>query len=298
MDVIKQNEYLSTLLLISVAIFWGITFLIIQDAIKTVPVYAFLFFRFFLAFIIMYIIFYKRLKNINKHSLFYGIILGIILFLGYSTQTFALVYTQSSIVAFLTGFFVILVPIIGYIFFKSKLGINIIIASFISIIGLYLLTSSSNFNFNKGELFALICAVFFALHIIITGKLSQNTDIFVTVLIQFFVVSILSLIFSLFLEEKTLNIDFNYSFIKALIITSIFATVYAFIVQSYMQQFISDNKTAIIFTLEPLSAAFYGMYIGNEVLSFTQIIGASFIILATIIAQVKISKNSKLNLSG
>jgi len=298
MDVIKQNEYLSTLLLISVAIFWGITFLIIQDAIKTVPVYAFLFFRFFLAFIIMYIIFYKRLKNINKHSLFYGIILGIILFLGYTTQTFALVYTQSSIVAFLTGFFVILVPIIGYIFFKSKLGINIIIASFISIIGLYLLTSSSNFDFNKGELFALICAVFFALHIIITGKLSQNTDIFVTVLIQFFVVSILSLIFSLFLEEKTLNIDFNYSFIKALIITSIFATVYAFIVQSYMQQFISDNKTAIIFTLEPLSAAFYGMYIGNEVLSFTQIIGASFIIVATIIAQVKISKNSKLNLSG
>ena len=92
MDVIKQNEYLSTLLLISVAIFWGITFLIIQDAIKTVPVYAFLFFRFFLAFIIMYIIFYKRLKNINKHSLFYGIILGIILFLGYTTQTFALVY--------------------------------------------------------------------------------------------------------------------------------------------------------------------------------------------------------------
>ena len=246
----------------------------------------------------MYIIFYKRLKNINKHSLFYGIILGIILFLGYTTQTFALVYTQSSIVAFLTGFFVILVPIIGYIFFKSKLSINIIIASFISIIGLYLLTSSSNFDFNKGELFALICAVFFALHIIITGKLSQNTDIFVTVLIQFFVVSILSLIFSLFLEEKTLNIDFNYSFIKALIITSIFATVYAFIVQSYMQQFISDNKTAIIFTLEPLSAAFYGMYIGNEVLSFTQIIGASFIIVATIIAQVKISKNPKLNLSG
>ena len=106
----KLYELRADLLLLSVAIAWGVTFLMVQDAINSTPVYAFLFFRFGIASILMFFIAYKYLNQINKRTIFYGVILGTFLFSAFATQTFGLLYTKSSIVAFITGLNVIFVP--------------------------------------------------------------------------------------------------------------------------------------------------------------------------------------------
>ena len=290
LQLFKLNNIKYELLLASVTIFWGVTFLIVQDAINSIPVFSFLFYRFGVASLLMLLISYNRFKYLNKSSIRYGIILGILLFLGYATQTYALIFTTSTIVAFLTGLFVVFVPLLSYIFLKETININVLIASFISFIGLYFLTMSGSLDFGFGEILGVFCAFFIALHLIATGKLPQKLDIFIVVTIQFITITILSLIISLIFEQKTINIQFSPIFIKAIIITSIFATVYAFIIQTYVQQFISSTKTAIICTLEPISAAFYGVIIGGEILITTQYIGAVLIILATVIAEIKFSK--------
>lgn len=288
----KLYEFRADLLLLTVAIAWGVTFLMVQDAISTTPVYAFLFFRFTLASILMFIISYRFLNELNKKTILYGVILGILLFSAFATQTFGLIYTKSSIVAFITGLNVICVPFLTYLFFKDKIKLNVLIATFIAVIGLYLLTMSGTLEFEKGEFLTLICAILFALQIIFTGKFSNQVNVFLLVLFQLITVSILALIFSLSLDSATFNISYNYAFFKAVIITAIFATVYAFLIQTYMQQFTTATKTAIIFTMEPVSAAIFAYFTANEVLTIVQFIGAVLIILATLIAELKFNKKS------
>ena len=289
-----KSKYLKyELLLVSVTIFWGVTFLMVQDAISNVPVFSFLFFRFGLASIIMIVISYKKLLTLDYNTLFYGVFLGTLLFAGYATQTYALLFSKSTIVAFLTGLFVVFTPLMSYVLLKERIKINIIIASLLSFIGLYLLTMSGVLSFGYGEIFGVLCALFIAFHLIATGKLPKEINVFSVVTIQFITITIFSLILSLIFEPVTFNIEFSSTFVNAILITSIFATVYAFIIQTYVQQFISSTKTAIICTLEPLSAAFYGIFIGGEILLTTQFIGAGLIILATLISEINFSKTSK-----
>ncbi|RLA74028.1 MAG: EamA/RhaT family transporter [Epsilonproteobacteria bacterium] len=274
------------LMLASVAIFWGVTFLMMQDAIATVPVYAFLFYRFGLAFVIILAIAYKKVKQIRPKDIFYGFILGVILFFAYAAQTFALLYTQSSIVGFLTGLMVIFVPFFSYFIFRQQIPKKVIVGSILAAIGLYYLTMNSGLNFGFGEALGVFCALLFAFHLLYTDIFSKKCDIFVVVSTQLLVVALLSMLFSFIFEPHTFDIEFSETFFIALVVTSVFATAYAFLVQTYMQKFVTASKTVIIFILEPLSAAFYGVFVGGEVLLFWQLVGAGLIILATIISQI------------
>lgn len=287
----KLLELRADLLLLSVAIAWGVTFLMVQDAIENVPVYAFLFWRFTLASILMFIISYKYLKLMDKKTILYGFILGTFLFSAFATQTFGLAFTQSSIVAFITGLNVVIVPFLAYFLFKDHVRKMVILGSLVAVAGLYLLTMSGTLSFGNGELLTLICAFLFAAQIVYTGKFSTRVNVFLLVLVQLVTVSIYSLIFSLLLDDVTFNVGLDFVFLKAVIITAVFATVYAFLIQTYMQQFTTATKTAIIFSMEPVSAAFYGYAVGNEILTTIQIVGASLIIVATLLAEVKFSKN-------
>ena len=286
----KLLELRADFLLLTVAIAWGVTFLMVQDAIETVPVYAFLFWRFGIATILMAIIAYKSYHRLNKETIIYGMILGILLFSGFATQTFGLTYTKSSIIAFLTGLNVIIVPFLAFVIFKQHVRKMVFVGSILAAIGLYLLTMSGGLSFGLGEILGLICAAFFALQIVFTDIYSKKVDVFMLVLFQFLTVTILSLLFSLSVDNVTFNLDFDYTFIKAVVVTSIFATVYAFLIQTYMQQFTTPTKTAIIFAMEPVSAGVFGYFIGNELLNSTQIIGAIIILFAVLIAEIKFRK--------
>ena len=289
----KLYELRADLLLLSVAIAWGVTFLMAQDAINSTPVYAFLFFRFGIASILMFFIAYKYLNQINKRTIFYGVILGTFLFSAFATQTFGLLYTKSSIVAFITGLNVIFVPFLAYLVFKDHISKKVFIAAIVAVIGLYSLTMSGTLTVGIGEFLTLICAFLFALQIIYTGKFSKEVNVFLLVLFQLITVTILSLIFSLSLDDVTFNLSYDYAFFKAVLITAIFATVYAFLIQTYMQQFTTASKTAIIFAMEPVSAAIFAYFMISETLTSIQLSGAVLIVLATIIAEVKFKRKLK-----
>ena len=291
----KLYELRADLLLLSVAIAWGVTFLMVQDAINTTPVYAFLFFRFAIASVLMFFIAYKYLNEINKKTILYGIILGLFLFSAFATQTFGLAYTKSSIVAFITGLNVIVVPFLAYFIFKDYISKNVLIATVIAVIGLYFLTMSGTLTIGKGELLTLICAFLFALQIIFTGKFSKEVNVFLLVLFQLITVAVLSLIFSLSLDSVTFDLTYDYVFFKAVIITAVFATVYAFLIQTYMQQFTTATKTAIIFAMEPVSASVFAYLSVGEVFTNIQLTGAILIVFATIIAEIKFKRKLKHN---
>lgn len=283
----KVKEYLADFSLITVAVAWGSTFVIVQEAIASTPVYSFLFLRFGFAFLLLLPFFFKYKKFFDFDSFKAGATLGLIFFAGFATQTYGLTLTKSSVVAFITGLNVIIVPFFLFILFKQKASIYSIIGVFIASFGLYLLTATDGIGgFGFGEFLSLLCAACFALHIVFTGVFSKKYNTIILVASQLFAVAFLSFVFSLVVDDVTVPSSFNNELILALVTTAIFATVYALLVQTYMQQFTTPTKTAIIFTMEPLSAAVMAYLWAEEILSFSQMAGGILIIVAMLSAEL------------
>jgi len=282
----KLKEFGADFSLLLVAICWGATFFIVQDAIEDTPVYIFLFWRFFIATGFMFLISFKEIKKLDKETFKAGLVLGTFMFLGFAFQTFGLTYTYSSTVAFITGLNVVIVPIALFFIFKTKVSIYSISGASFAVIGLYFLTNTHAGGFGLGEFYTLICAAMFALQITYTDVYAKKHSAFLLVSIQFLVVSILSAFGALFLDGEIMPKSFDGVFLEALIVTVVFATVFAFFTQTVMQKFTTPAKTAIIFTMEPVSAGVFGYYFAEESFTFIQLLGAGLILFGMLSAEL------------
>jgi drug/metabolite transporter (DMT)-like permease len=282
----KPTEFLADLSLLFVAIIWGSTFIIVKQSVENIPVFSFLFMRFALAGMLLILINAPKLKAIDKGVLADGVMLGIALFLAYAFQTFALTATSASITAFITGLFVVFVPVLSSVFLRKLPRQEAMIGVVFATIGLALITMQGKFLVSFGEFLALVCAFFIAIHIILTDKLSRRNDYGLLTLVQVNIVALFSLIFSLFLDPRVIPIQFNNQLIFSLIINSVFATFVAFVIQTSMQKYTTPTKAAIIFIMEPVSSAFFSYWIGGELLTAKQYVGTSFILLAMVFTEI------------
>jgi drug/metabolite transporter (DMT)-like permease len=281
----KPTEFLADLSLLFVALIWGSTFIIVKQSVENIPVFSFLFMRFALAGMLLILINAPKLKAIDKGVLVDGVMLGIALFLAYAFQTFALTATSASITAFITGLFVVFVPVLSSVFLRKLPRQEAMIGVVFATIGLALITLQGKFLVSFGEFLALVCAFFIATHIILIDKLSRRNDYGLLTLVQVNIVALFSLIFSFFLDPRVIPIQFNNQLIFSLIINSVFATFVAFVIQTSMQKYTTPTKAAIIFIMEPVSSAFFSYWIGGEFLTAKQYVGTSFILLAMVFTE-------------
>ncbi len=282
---IKQ-EHIADLLLFSVTIFWGSTFIIVKKSIEIMPTFAFLSLRFWLASLILTVIFFPKLKNINKYILKDGILLGIMLFLAYAFQTVALQYSKASVVGFLTGLNVVMVPIMSAVIIKKVPSIYSQIGVFLALIGVALMSLHGEFSISPGDSLAIICAFFVSVHILMTDKFSRKYDTYLLTTIEIIVLAILSTFTSMAKEPYLIPQHFSSYLIVSLLITSVFATVYAFVIQTTMQQYTTPTKTALIFTMEPVMSVIFGYTLGGEILTLKGYIGSLTIFIGLIIAEL------------
>jgi drug/metabolite transporter (DMT)-like permease len=259
-----KNRGMADLVLIFITFVWGITFVLVQDAISMLPPFLFLSIRFGLAALLLFL--YIRiirakpesLRNLKRDAA-NGFILGIFLFGGFAFQTFSLLYTTSGKSGFLTGVSVALVPVFSFLILKSRVGIPAALGVACALVGLYLLAFADFSSINTGDVLAFVCAIFFALQIVYTGKYSGRSSMLYLVAFQLTTVSVLSGIASSLFDpwRQTLNMDslFHPTVLTALAVTSVFATVLAFIAQTQVQKYTSPTRVALIFSLEPVFAA-------------------------------------------
>lgn len=280
--------------LLLIAFIWGTTFVLVQNAISTMEPFAFNGLRFFIAFIILSIsllLFQKnQLQFLNKKIILAGLLLGFWLFLGYATQTLGLLYTTSSKAGFITGLSVVLVPLFSFLLLKQKPSFPAVIGVSIATIGLFLLTMTDIAALNIGDFFVFICALGFAMHIIFTGKFSEQFPSLLLTTIQILTVAVLSTICSFIFEDYNKMLQINTllepSVILALFITSVFATALAFFAQTRFQKYTTPTRVALIFAMEPVFAAMTGYFWANERLSLSALIGCLFIFLGMVFAEL------------
>ena len=283
----KPTEFLADLSLLFIALIWGSTFIIVKQSVENIPVFSFLFMRFALAGILLILINAPKLKAIDKGVFADGAMLGMALFLAYAFQTFALTAASASITAFITGLFVVFVPVLSSVFLRKLPRQEAIVGVVFATIGLALITLQGKFLLTFGEFLALVCAFFVAIHIILTDKLSRRNDFGLLTMVQVNMVALFSLIFSLVFDPRVIPIQFNNQLIFSLIINSVFATVVAFVIQTGMQKHTTPTKAAIIFIMEPVSSAFFSYWIGGELLTVKQYVGTSLILLAMVFTEAE-----------
>jgi len=271
--------------LLIIVIIWGSTFALIKGVIDTIPPYTFLTYRFLLAALILVLIFWKRLKKLNIMILKKGSLIGIFLFLGYTLQTVGIKYTTATKAGFITGFSVVLVPIISFLLLKEKVSRDSVVGVVLATLGLWFLNYNSSFIFNLGDFLVLLCAFSFAMHIISVGLFSKKLDYVLLAITQITVVFVLSLLMALIFERPAIHLSYSSDIWWSIVITGIFATALAFYMQNRFQRHSTATKTAIIFSGEPLFAAIFAYILIGEKVGFIAWAGGLLIIFGMIVSQ-------------
>ena len=279
---------LAELIMIVVAIIWGTGFVVTKLAMDNgIGVYYLLFIRFLVASILlMFVIFLKKIK-IKKEMLLPGIIQGILLTLGYSIQTMALNYTTPAKNSVLTGLNVIFVPYILLIFFRKKLDIFTIISSILAFFGTLLLSGNilSFSEINKGDLLSMLCAIFFALYIIVIDKYANKINVFVMSFIQFFTVMILCLLLSL--TEGEIK-QLNSTSLISMIYLGVFGTFVAYNLQIMAQKVLSASRTVLFLSLEVVFGVLISIISGYDSFSLNILVGTLLVFAGIVIAETKL----------
>lgn len=280
--------------LLLVAFVWGTTFVIVQNAISTLPPHTFNAIRFLLASVLLFffiLLFYRmQFRHLSKKMVLSGILLGFWLFGGYGFQTVGLLYTTSSKAGFITGLSIVLVPLFSLLLLKQRPKWPAVLGVLVATIGLYLLTLSDSLLLNLGDVLVFLCAVCFAMQIILTGKYAPSYPAMTLALIQIFTVSILSALASILLESgaQYMNRDtlLQSHVIWALLVTAGPATAMAFLAQTICQKFTTPTRVALIYATEPVFAALAGFLWANEILGLKAILGCLLILMGMILSEL------------
>ena len=272
---------------------WGTTFIAQDTGMDDIGPFTFNAVRFFvgfLAIIPLALLFeVKKFKSEFKLDLKTFVILsfliGLSLFLGSALQQVALLYTDVANAAFFTIFYVPMVPFIVLFLFKKKVHWSVYPSVVLCVIGGYLLTNFYDATVRKGDMLVIFCAFFWALHIIFIGELVKSFELPITVgLVQTFIVSVLSLLISLYVEE--INIQKILSEKYEILYAGVLSGGFAFVLQIYAQKNINPAPAAIIYSLEGVFAAIAAWLILSQVLNINNILGCVFILIGVLLSQL------------
>ncbi len=281
---------------------WGTTFIAQDTGMDTIGPLTFNAVRFLIGFIsiipIAFIFESKKITNEinNNKKLFLKLSfwIGLFLFLGTFLQQAALLYTDVANAAFFTVFYVPMVPIILFMFYSKNIHWSIWPSVLLCVAGVYLLSDFTDATVRFGDGLVILCALFWALHIIFIGKFIQNFNIplFFGAL-QGLIVSLFSFLFAIFFEDISFINILNES--TSIIYAGVLSGGIAFTLQIYAQKKISPAPSAIIFSLEGVFAAIAAWIILDQVLGLNNLIGCFFILVGVIISQIlpeiKFSRN-------
>ena len=287
-----MTRFKADLGLMSITVFWGTTFIISKLILTDIPVPLYLAIRLVMAALILNFIIIKSYHKINRIVLRDGTILGFLMFFTFFFQMKGIIHTTASNAGFITGLSVILVPIIGFIFLKTKPAINVAIGIVLALAGLLLLTGADASQWNRGDVLVLICSFFAALHIIYTGMVSLKHDVYLLTAIQVSIAGILSMIILIAAPFDFSMVSFSH--LGGLLYLALFGTIYAYLMQTAMQRHTTSARTALVFALEPLFAALFAMAFSLERLTGLQWTGGILIVLSMILAEIRFPKFKKI----
>lgn len=278
-------------LLVLVAFLWGVGFAPQRLGMETFEAMAFNAWRFgFGALTLLPVLFFNKFKFselFNVKAVTGGLVMGLILTGGAGFQQLSLGMTKVANVAFITGFYVILVPVIG-LFLAHRYPLITWVGGLLALLGLGLLSGfNGQFNWDdtglQGDLFALLGALFWALHLLVITYFVARYNQFVLAFYQFLFCALFSALISVGVETQltpTGEMGYVWALVNGVIVVGV-----AYTLQVVALKHAKPFVAAIILSLESVFGACVGYWLFEEVLGFYGLIGAALMLLGCIMSQ-------------
>ncbi|KUO50256.1 MAG: hypothetical protein APF76_11125 [Desulfitibacter sp. BRH_c19] len=287
----RHRSITADVALLSVAVFWGGGFVVTKNALDHITPLIMMAIRFGFAAVILCLVFRNRLQTISKRDLWGGCLIGLFLYLGFTTQTIGLVYTTAAKNAFITGTNVVMVPFLVMAITKKFPGWPAIMSAFLAVVGLAFLTieDSTLASINIGDWLTLICALCYAFQVVTIGILAPKGDALALSVVQVSFCAVLFIITGLVFEPIPTSISVEGWGAIAYLVT--LSTVLCFVIQNVAQKYTPSSHAALILCLEGVFGALFAYLFLNELLTKPMLVGCGLILLAIIIAEMKLGLN-------
>lgn len=285
---------LADLSLFAITLVWGTTFVIVKNTVDAVPPVVLIFLRFLIATWITHAWLHFSGKTGKgpeyRRTLRAGAILGIPLFLGFYLQTIGIQWTTAGKAGLITGLNVVMVPILSMLWMKKAPGRLTVIGAALGLIGLSRLTFAGPFIPNIGDFLIFLCAVGYAVHIVLVDKYTQDMDGRVLALAQLGMVTVVSgviMLVSMALGRLSIPAGMWKAAAVPVVYLGVMATALAYVVQTVAQRYTNATRTALIFTLEPVFAAIFAWMWRGEVMTGGQLFGGVLIVAGILLSQLE-----------
>ncbi|MFL5919334.1 MAG: DMT family transporter [Gaiellaceae bacterium] len=251
----------AVLALVAVTAVWGVTFVQVKDAVALYPLFAFLAVRFAIATLTLAVPGARRVRTLGREGVASGALLGLLLAAGYVLQTAGLQRTTVSSTGFVTGMYVVLTPLIAVAVLRSSVGRATWAGVVLSTIGLALLSGIHGGSV-AGDLLVLAGAAVYSLQIVLMERFAPRYDAVSFTLVEmgaaFAGLAVIAA------ARAELSVPHGWTVWGALLVTGVFASALAFLVQTWAQRRTSATRTALAFTMEPVFAALFGITLAGD----------------------------------
>lgn len=269
--------------LASVAFLWGATFVVVKGALDDVSTFLFLALRFSLASLLLAFWLRARLFRPSPVAWRGGALCGVLLFLGYALQTAGLRWTTASNSAFITGLYVVLVPLLASLVYRIRPRMLELASAALAAAGTALLSGGLPADWNRGDLLTAGCAVAFAAHILAVERYSRRMDFERLSLMQIIAVAALSWAAA---GAEPARVVWSGRLWFALATTSLFATALSFVLYTWAQGQTTATRAALIFALEPVFAGLVAWAAGER-WTAASLAGAALILGGIVLVELK-----------
>jgi drug/metabolite transporter (DMT)-like permease len=291
----KTNTNLqANLMLILTAVIWGGGFVAQRVAMQDMPPFFFNGIRFTLGSIFLIpVLYWKKEKivpgNIKTSRLvIVGGIAGVLIFLGATFQQLGLVYTPAGKAGFITGLYVVIVPLLGTLAGQRSRW-NTWAGAILAVVGLYLLSVKGNFQVVRGDILVLIGAFFWAGHVHYVGQPSTRIGPIRLSFVQFAVTALLSFGVGIIREEMTWIMVRNAAWV--MFYAGVISVGIAYTLQIVAQQEAKPDHAAIILSMEAVFAVVGGWLFLGEVLSTRGLMGCLLMLAGMLLSQIDIKND-------
>lgn len=270
------------LALIAVTAVWGVTFVQVKDAIAIYPLFAFLAVRFAIASATLAVPAARRLRSLGPRGWRAGIVLGLLLALGYALQTAGLERTTVSSAGFITGLYVVFTPLIALLFFGTRIGLAVWAGVALSTVGLGLLSGIDSGRIG-GDLLVLGGSAAYSLQIVLMERHAPRYD--PLAFTQAEMLACFGGFAAIALALGQVELPRGWTVWGALLVTGVFASALGYLVQTWAQRRTSATRTALAFTMEPVWAGIFGFWLAGDRLGAWGWGGAALIMAGIVAAE-------------
>lgn len=281
-----MKKMYANMMLVVVTVVWGGGFIATNGALDNLSPFYIMMIRFMGAAVFPIAVSWKKLRQLDRTTVLHGMLTGVFLFLAFAFQTFGLKYSTPSKNAFLTATNVVFVPYLLWIFLRRRPSRKEIIASLLCVAGIALLTLKPDaMMLTLGDLLSLVCAIFFALHIIALERYSAHVDAICMTGLQMITAGVISTICALCFE--TTPASFPMEAMGNVLYLIFVSTLLAYLLQTFAQKFTTANSASLILSMEALFASIFSFLLLHEVMSLPMILGACLIFSSIIYIEYK-----------